>query len=239
MLVSSYLLAAQAKKPPLTATQLELMLSYEAGTAPTRSANPGSRPRGRLGGRYLRLPYQRAPNRPEAVMRRKRLALTNPVPIQIGCQLTESQRAYARLVRDEHERHGFFDLCHDEAAARIGTCPKTAKRAQAELKKLALISVERRPQPGRKNLPNIVKIIAPQWLMWIERGPKSRREPIGGHEGQATGAMLNKERLSQHPCRQPADAEPRQARGEESVSIERGLSRKKFASVVPSLSRRL
>jgi hypothetical protein len=207
LVASSYLLAIEAKKPPLSATQLDLMLGYQAGTAPTRPASGGSRPRGRLGGRYLRLPYQRAPNRPEAVMRRKRLALTNPVPIQIGCQLTESQRAYARLVRDEHERHGFFDLCHDEAAARIGVCPKTAKRAQASLKKLALISVERRPQPGRKNLPNIVKIIAPQWLMWIERGPKSRREPIGGHEGQATDTTLKTERLSQPPCqekRQPA-----------------------------------
>jgi hypothetical protein len=217
MLVSSYLLAAQTKKPPLSATQLELMLGYEAGTAPTQpvsaafrdAARAARRGRGRLGSRFLRLPYQRSPDRPKSVLRRKRLALTDPVPARIGCLLTESQRAYARLVRDEWERHGVFDLCHDEAASRIGVCCKTAMRAQMRLEELALISVERRPQPGRKHLPNVVRIIAPAWLVWIEHGPKSRREPIGRHEGLATGATLNKERLSQPPCqekRQPAAA---------------------------------
>jgi len=198
---SSHLLAVMASRPLPTAPLLDLMHGYELGVIPTRSAHPTARRKSSGGGRFLRLPYQRAPDRPRAVLRRKRLALTDPVPARIGAQLTEAQRAYARLVRDEWERHGVFDLCHDEAAARIGACAKTAMRAQDRLRELALISVEARPQPGRKHLPNIVRIIAPQWLLWIEHGPKSRPRADRGTSVSSHGsASLNHERLVQLAC---------------------------------------
>jgi hypothetical protein len=230
-----------AKKAPLSAPLLDLMQGYEAGTAPTRAANPAQRfhdaARRREGGRFLRLPYQRAPDRPAAVLRRKRLALTDPVPARIGSQLTESERAYARLVRDEWERHGVFDLCHDEAAARIGACSKTVMRAQQRLQELALISVEPRPQPGRKHLPNLVRVISPQWLTWIRLGPRRWRNSDRGTSMSSHGnAPHYPERLEQPTCqfqRPPDQAEPRPERGEESIPEKSGLPREQVASAAP------
>ena len=213
---SRHLLAAMANKPPMSAPLLDLMNGYATGAIPTRPANPTHRFHGaarrREGGRYLRMPYQRAPDRPKAVMRRKRLALTDPVPARIGAQLTEAERAFARLVRDEWERHGVFDLCHDEAAARVGTCSKTIQRAQDRLQELALISVELRPQPGRKNLPNVLRIISPQWLVWIERGPKRQRRMDRWTRMSSHGnpSDLNPERLaSGMPNPLPGQPKPR------------------------------
>jgi hypothetical protein len=210
---SPSLLAAMARRPLMAAPLLELMHGYETGaraTLPARAAiaRYQSRPRG--GGPFLRLPYQRTPDRPKSVMRRKRLALTDAVPAQIGCQLTESQRAFARLVRDEHERHGVFDLCHDEAAARMGCCAKTVLRAQDRLQELALIKVEIREQPGRKHLPNVVTIVSPQWLMWIERGPKRRRQGdrVTSMSSHGNPPDSNLARLEQAACQTPSPVSP-------------------------------
>jgi hypothetical protein len=202
-----------ARKPPLTAPLLALMHGFETGAMSTRPARAAieryqARPRG--GGRFLRLPYQRTPDRPKSLLRRKRLALTDAVPAQIGCQLTESERAFCRLVRDEHERHGVFDLCHDEAAARMGCCPKTILRAQHRLRELALIKVEIREQPGRKHLPNVITIVSPEWLLWISRGPKRRRQgdrvTLVSSHGNPTDS--NHERLEQAACQAPLPASP-------------------------------
>jgi len=135
-----------------------------------------------------RLPYQRSPDRVKALKRRRQLAWrTNAMPDYMRMQLTEAEMAYANLVREQHERQGYFDLCHDAAAALMGVCAKTVQRAQHQLRLLGWIKVDTRPRPGRqKHLPNIVTIISPEWLAWIARGTR-RPAPIeSGHSCPAT-----------------------------------------------------
>jgi hypothetical protein len=111
------------------------------------------------------------------------------MPDHMRRQLTESERAYASLVREHHERQGYFDLCHDAAAALMGVCAKTVQRAQKRLegKTLRWIKVDHRPQPGRqKHLPNIITIISPEWLTWIARGPRKPASIESGHSCPAT-----------------------------------------------------
>jgi len=135
-----------------------------------------------------RKPYQRSPNPVKALTRRRVLAWrANAMPDHMRMQLTESQRALANLIREHHERHGYFDLCHDAAAALIGSCAKTVQRAQHALEDLEWISVDRRPQPGRqKHLPNVIKIISREWLTWIERGSRTPAPIESGHSCPAT-----------------------------------------------------
>ena len=165
-----------ARRPPLSGPQLELALAYESGTlqppAPRRTMFGNIL---HCGGRFVRKRYQRSPDPSLSRLRRKQLADRPALPPQIRLWLTESERAYAQLVRERHIEKGYFDLCHDEAAARIGCCAKTVKRSQDRLEALRLISVELQPQNGRKHLPNIVKIISNEWLVWIDHDPRAAR----------------------------------------------------------------
>ena len=111
------------------------------------------------------------------MQRRKRLAATAPLPPVLAMLLTPSQVAYARLVSNEHQRHGVFDWCHARAAAIAGFCPETAKRSQRRLQQLGLISIERLPMPGKKSLSNLVRIVDAKWLSWIDGGPPPRPYP--------------------------------------------------------------
>jgi len=179
-------LAASLAAKPLP-SQLPLIEGYETGEMPTAPARRRSKfdPRAVRYFTEPRLPYQRTPDRVRALVRRRKLAWrSNAMPDSMRMQLTESERAFANLIREHHERHGHFELCHDVAAALIGCCAKTVQRAQHALRRLGWISVDHRPQPGRqKHLPNVVRIVSREWLTWIARGP---RRIESGHSCPAT-----------------------------------------------------
>jgi len=139
-------------------------------------------------GRFTKPRYQRSPDREKSLVRRHTLASTwNMPPGMAGkAKLTVAQRAHAKLLSDEHAKHGRCTMTLDEQAARIGVCRKTAKRSQDRFEELGLISVEERKVTGRKNLPNVIRIVSAEWLAWIENGPQPRRSSIGGHERTAT-----------------------------------------------------
>jgi len=106
-------------------------------------------------------------------------------------QVTESQRAYARIITDEVHRTGDCRLTLDEIAARGGMCRKTAKRAQDRLAELGWIKVHQRPVQGRKHLANVVVVVSAEWVTWIKMGPKRRPSSIGGHECPTTVNQSN------------------------------------------------
>ena len=49
------------------------------------------------------------------------------------------------------------------------------KNALRTAARLGLLTVEERRREGRRNLPNVVRVISREWLTWLARGPK----PIG------------------------------------------------------------
>jgi hypothetical protein len=175
---SSHLLAVMAKNQPPSAPLLALMQGYEAGaisTAPAECQRSRRVTSDRYAGRFARMPYQRSPDPSASRLRRKELADRPAMPPAMRIKLTEAERAYAQLVRERHVQHGYFDLCHDEAAARLGACSKTVKRSQDRLRDLGWITVEERPRPGQKHLSNVVRIISPEWLNWIDHDPRAAR----------------------------------------------------------------
>ena len=168
--------------------------AFEQGNAWTKRAAP------RRPNRHDRRSLQferRAPRRHDrsaARQHRRWLALTMPVPPSIGAGLTDSQMAYARLVRDGGGTGGGYDRSLDESADRTKTCRKTMQRAQERLLELGLIVVEHRPVLGAKHLTNIIRIVSKEWLAWIARCPSRSPANIGGQSSPTSESRNHRDR---------------------------------------------
>jgi hypothetical protein len=126
---------------------------------------------------------QRALQRPVAIARRRHLAASGPMPPALACKFTVSELAVLRIIGDEVRQHGCCDRCVDELAARAGVCRRMVQNALREAARLGLLTVEERRREGRRNLPNIVRIVSREWTSWLARGGRSSRPqaeaPIG------------------------------------------------------------
>src|SRR4051812_45694050 len=118
---------------------------------------------------------QRSPQRPVAIARRRHLAASGPMPPALACKFTVSELAVLRIIGDEVRQHGHCDRCVDELAARAGVCRRMVQNAIREAARLGLLTVEERRCDGRRNLPNVVRIIAKEWILWLDRGERSNR----------------------------------------------------------------
>ena len=49
------------------------------------------------------------------------------------------------------------------------------KNAIREAARLGLLTVEERRREGRRNLPNVVRIVSKEWTNWLARGGRSSR----------------------------------------------------------------
>src|SRR3982751_919942 len=118
---------------------------------------------------------QRAPQRPVAIARRRHLAASGPMPPALACKFTVSELAVLRIVGDEVRQHGHCDRCVDEMAARAGVCRSLVKNAIRTAARLGLLTVEERRREGRRNLPNVIRIVAKEWTSWLARGGQASR----------------------------------------------------------------
>src|SRR3954471_23429172 len=118
---------------------------------------------------------QKVPQRPVAMARRRHLAASGPMPPALACKFTVSELAVLRIVGDEARLHGQCARCVDELAARAGVCRSMVKNAVREAARLGLLTVEERRREGRRNLPNVVRIVSKEWTRWLTRGGRSSR----------------------------------------------------------------
>jgi hypothetical protein len=126
---------------------------------------------------------QRAPKRPVAIARRRHLAASGPMPPALACKFTVSELAVLRIIGDEIRQHGQCDRCVDEIAARAGVCRRMVQNALREAARLGFLTIEERRREGRRNLPNVVRIVSKEWASWLARGGQSSRpsaEPLIG-----------------------------------------------------------
>jgi len=49
------------------------------------------------------------------------------------------------------------------------------KNAVREAARLGLLTVQERRREGRRNLPNVVRIVSKEWTTWLARGGRSSR----------------------------------------------------------------
>src|SRR3954451_15181476 len=103
---------------------------------------------------------QRASQRPVAIARRRGLAASGPMPPVLACKFTVSELEVLRIIGDEVRQHGQCARCVDEIAARAGVCRQMVQNALREASWLGLLTIEERRREGRRNLPNVVRIVA-------------------------------------------------------------------------------
>src|SRR4051812_344265 len=120
---------------------------------------------------------QRAPKRPVAIARRRHLAASGPMPPSLACRFTVGELAVLRIVGDEVRQHGQCDRCVDELAARAGVCRRMVQNALREAARLGLLTIEERRREGRRNLPNVIRIVSKEWMLWLTRGGRSSHPP--------------------------------------------------------------
>src|SRR5829696_4978495 len=99
------------------------------------------------------------------------------MPPSPACRLTVGELAVLRIVGDEVRLHGQCDRCVDEIAARAGVCRSMVKNAIRTATRLGLLTVEERRREGRRNLPNVIRIVSKEWTVWLARGGRSSRPP--------------------------------------------------------------
>jgi hypothetical protein len=116
---------------------------------------------------FLRTPESKSPDRRCSIERRRRLAASGPMPPTLACQYTVGELAVLRIVGDEIHSKGTCDRSLNEIAARAGVCRKLAQLTLRLAARDGLVTIERRPRPGRKNLSNVVRIIAQVWVTWL------------------------------------------------------------------------
>jgi hypothetical protein len=122
----------------------------------------GIRPVGLPAGRASLFPPRRSlrsPDRAASLERRRLLACSGPLPPQLAARFTEGQRAVLRIVGDEVAAKGVCGLCIDQIAARAGVCRRLAQGAIRLAEGDGLLTIEERRHEGRKNSPNLVRII--------------------------------------------------------------------------------
>jgi len=130
---------------------------------------------GRLGGLFKPRQRPRSPDRKASRNRRRMLGGSSALPDNLRHHYTEGQRAVLCVVAGEVKRQGICDLPIDKIAALAGVCRTTVQTTMYEARLLGHIRITERPQPGRKNLPNVVEIVSPEWRIWIRRGPAAAR----------------------------------------------------------------
>src|SRR3954471_24960812 len=120
---------------------------------------------------------QRARQRPVAIARRRHLAASGPMPPALACKFTVSELAVLRIIGDEVRQHGQCDRCVDELAARAGVCRRMVQNAIREAARLGLLTIEERRREGRRNLPNVIRIVSKEWTTWLTRRARSSHPP--------------------------------------------------------------
>src|SRR5215204_4360673 len=105
------------------------------------------------------------------------------MPPALACKFTVSELAVLRIVGDEVRQHGHCARCVDEIAARTRVCRRMVQTALREAARLGLLTIEERRREGRRNLPNVVRIVSKEWITWLTRGGRAARpaaEPLIG-----------------------------------------------------------
>ncbi|WP_244476639.1 hypothetical protein [Methylobacterium sp. Leaf469] len=107
--------------------------------------------------------------------RRRLLACSGPMPPALAARFTTGQLAVLRIVADEVMAKGVCGLCIDAIAARAGVCRRLAQAAIRLAEGDGLLTIEERRHEGRKNSPNLIRIISREWQAWMRRGGAHRR----------------------------------------------------------------
>jgi len=121
--------------------------------------------------------------------RRRRWAASGRLPPALASRFTLAEQAALALIAAETARRGDCRLSVPHLAALAGVAETTVRNAIREARKLGLLTVEERRVTGFRNLPNVVRIVSPEWTAWLRLARK----------GVAVRDTLGREVVKHHP----------------------------------------
>lgn len=135
--------------------------------------------------------YQKSPDKAASWIRRRRLGSKSIAIPSEFCELfTEGERASLNIIANVIKEHGICDWPLDKIAAIAGVCRRTVQNAIAAARDAGLFNVQLRPVPGRKNLPNVIRIVNERWISWLKRVRSSFHLAIGCKTMHPTGEKI-------------------------------------------------
>lgn len=146
------------------------------------SIRAGIVPVGIPAGRASLFPPRRRPTSPNRVAsrdRRRLLACSGPMPPALAARFTTGQLAVLHIVAAEVTAKGVCGLCVDAIAARAGVCRRLAQGAIRLAEGDGLLTIEERRHEGRRNSPNLIRLISREWQAWTKRRRPMRSERSG------------------------------------------------------------
>lgn len=112
------------------------------------------------------------PRTDASLERRRRWAAAGRLPPALAAKFSLAEQATLALVAAETARRGDCRLSVPHLAAMAGVAETTVRNAIREARKLGLLTVEERRVTGFRNLPNIVRIVSPEWTAWLRLARK-------------------------------------------------------------------
>jgi len=125
---------------------------------------------------------QRPRDRTQSVERRRTVAASSPLPPALAARYTTGQLATLGIVADELAACGRCMLSIAEIAARAGVSHRLAQSALRLAAGDGLLTIDERPQKGRKHLTNVVRVLSREWAAWL-----AKRRPPGCKSPRPTG----------------------------------------------------
>jgi len=116
------------------------------------------------------------------------------MPPALASKFTVSELAVLRIVGDEVRGQGACGLTLAEIAARAGVCRRMAQSALREAAGLGLVTVQERRREGQVNLPNVVRVVSREWLVWLRIGCKKSAPTVREFKNPAARAREKKDR---------------------------------------------
>lgn len=118
---------------------------------------------------------RRQPRTELVLTQRRQLANSGHMPSHLAAFFTTSELAVLAIVAYSG---GTFDRSIKELADRAKVGHSTVQKALRTAERLGLIAIEERRVAGKKNLPNVVRIISLDWRTWLARGGSKKLKPL-------------------------------------------------------------
>lgn len=127
--------------------------------------------------------------------RKRRLGDMAALPPHVRDSFTEGERAVLCIVAADCRQHGSCRCSIKEIGDRAGVGMTTVRNALRRARLMHLVDITERPQWRAKHLTNVISIVCPRWLSWLQKFRPNlglKFYPIGFKKPRPSGTVGNK-----------------------------------------------
>jgi hypothetical protein len=132
--------------------------------------------------------------------RKRRLGDMAALPPHVRDCFTEGERAALYIITSDCRQHGNCQCSIKEIGDRAGVGITTVRNALRRARSLVLIRITERPQWRAKHLTNVISIVCPCWISWLQKFRPNlglKFYPIGFKKPKPSGTVGHKKQNGQ------------------------------------------